>query len=136
MENDRQNRHPADLLADLRAQEREAGNDAQTMSGEPDDPKLARKRRLAAERQRRQRKRERSGELVFWQTLSIQFVDWAVDCGRLNEDLAEDKAEIAAPMIATGAGGGYPRFLKGTEGHRPQGAAFGDFLRLIDLFTT
>jgi hypothetical protein len=33
---------------------------------------------------------------VFWQTLSIEFVAWAVDNGRISEKLAEDKAEIAA----------------------------------------
>ena len=94
--NDRRNRRPADLLADLRAQKREAGNGVQAMSGESVDPKLARKRRLAAERRRRQRERERSDELVLWQTLSIEFVAWAVDSGRISEELAASKSAIAA----------------------------------------
>jgi hypothetical protein len=74
----------------------QTGSTAKATSGEPVDPKLARKRRLAAERRRRQRERERSDELVLWQTLSIEFVAWAVDSGRISEELAASKSAIAA----------------------------------------
>jgi hypothetical protein len=59
--------------------DKQTGSTAKATSGEPVDPKLARRRRLAAERRRRQRERERQGEIIVWQTLPIQFVDWAVD---------------------------------------------------------